>query len=217
MADQKNDLAVPRQEQHNPSVTSTIDAESANPLKGADDVERAGPNTAASWWRYLNEDIDTAQTTGQLALYCFMTGYMYVFTPTFYPIPLHTASKAMSSPSPQFSSGAASKRVTLPRYLIITCSAYRKTHAFSLPACYRPSSSLLRTFGVPRHYVPLGRSTSTNLANLLQCRRVHRPHWRPCGCPQAYMARRRHLHPGGAHHGCCYCFLEERPTEYIER
>ena len=132
-------------------------------------------------------------------------------------IPAHTVSKEMSSPSPQFSFGAVSKRVTLPRYLLITCSANRKTHAFSLPACYRPSASLLRTFGVPRHFVPQSRSTSTNFANLLQCRRVRRPHWRPYRCPQAYMAHRRHLHPGCAHHGCFYCFLEERPTKYIER
>lgn len=132
-------------------------------------------------------------------------------------IPAHTVSKEMSSPFPQFSFGAVSKLVTLPRYLIITSSPYRKTHAFSLPACYRPSPSLLRTFGIPRHFVPQSRSTSTNLADLLQCWRVRRPHWRPYRCPQACMAHRRHLHPGCAHHGCCYCFLEERPTKYIER
>ena len=72
-----------------------VDAESANPLKGAnvatkDDVERAGPNTAASWWRYLNEDVDTTQTTSQLALYCFMTGYMCVLTSTCHPTLLLT-------------------------------------------------------------------------------------------------------------------------------
>lgn len=158
MADQKNNLAVPGQEQHNlSSQTSTVDTESANPWKGAnvaakDDVERAGPNTAASWWRYLNEDVDTAQTTSQLALYCFMTGYIGVIS---------------------FSA------------IFVWCGFQK--------ACYRLSTSLLRTFGVPRHFVPQSRSTSTNLANLLQCRRVHRPHWRSCGCPQAYMAHRRHL------------------------
>ncbi|EDR00120.1 uncharacterized protein LACBIDRAFT_334394 [Laccaria bicolor S238N-H82] len=87
MADEKNYLAVPRQEHHrNPSSpTSTVDAESANPLKGEniaakDNVERAGPNTAASCWRYLNEDVDTAQTTSQLALCYFMTGYIGVIS-----------------------------------------------------------------------------------------------------------------------------------------
>jgi hypothetical protein len=82
MADHKHNLAVPRQEQHNPLKVANVAAK--------DDVERGGPNTAASWWGYLNEDVDTTQTTSQLALYCFMTGYMYVFTSTFYPIPLLT-------------------------------------------------------------------------------------------------------------------------------
>ena len=147
MADQKNNLALgPRQEQHrNPSSpTSTVDAESANPLKGAnvaakDDVERAGPNTAASWWRYLNEDVDTTQTTSQLALYCFMTGYMCVFTRYILcNTPAHTTSKEMSSPSPQFSFGAVSKRVTLPRYLLIYLLRLSQDPRFLSPSLLSP-------------------------------------------------------------------------------
>ncbi|KIJ99303.1 hypothetical protein K443DRAFT_680027 [Laccaria amethystina LaAM-08-1] len=72
MADHKHNLAVPRQEQHNPLKVANVAAK--------DDVERDGPNTAASWWGYLNEDVDTTQTTSQLALYCFMTGYIDVIS-----------------------------------------------------------------------------------------------------------------------------------------
>lgn len=40
------------------------------------DVERAGQPQAISLWQYLMQDVDPKQTTGPLAAYCFMTGYM---------------------------------------------------------------------------------------------------------------------------------------------
>ena len=42
-----------------------------------DDVEHAGfKHRTTSFWSYLMADVDPAQTTGPLAAYCFMTGYV---------------------------------------------------------------------------------------------------------------------------------------------
>lgn len=55
------------------SATSTI---VGSTLKG--DVEHAGTKSTVTLWEYLMADVDPAQTTGPLAAYCFMTGYMCV-------------------------------------------------------------------------------------------------------------------------------------------
>lgn len=44
----------------------------------AGDAERAGRGRTVSLWNYLMTDVDSKETTGPLAAYCFMTGYMYV-------------------------------------------------------------------------------------------------------------------------------------------
>lgn len=50
---------------------STIDAEGGmTPSKAA-----TTPNT---FWTHLNEEVDPSQSTGPLAAFCFMTGYMCV-------------------------------------------------------------------------------------------------------------------------------------------
>jgi hypothetical protein len=51
------------------------------------DVERAQTHQPLSLWQHLLQDVDPKQTTGPLAMYCFMTGYMYVtdYLPLRYP------------------------------------------------------------------------------------------------------------------------------------
>ncbi|KNZ82148.1 hypothetical protein J132_07733 [Termitomyces sp. J132] len=40
------------------------------------DVERGSSSSLLSFWSYLNSDVDPAQSTGPLAAFCFMTGYL---------------------------------------------------------------------------------------------------------------------------------------------
>jgi hypothetical protein len=58
---------------------STMDARNSK----ADDTELGEQGTPAhSLWTYLMADVDPAQSTGPLAAFCFMTGYMCV---SFFP------------------------------------------------------------------------------------------------------------------------------------
>jgi hypothetical protein len=54
---------------------ATVSGNSSN-----SDLERASQKRhSISLWRYLMQDVDSKQTVGPLAAYCFMTGYMCAF------------------------------------------------------------------------------------------------------------------------------------------
>lgn len=79
-------------------------------------MEQAGTKQTVTLWQYLQGDVDPAQTTGPLAAYCFMTGYMCVAL--FYPVTsVSNRREVMSYLSLPSSYGVASKLVTLPRYV----------------------------------------------------------------------------------------------------
>ncbi|KNZ79449.1 hypothetical protein J132_09825 [Termitomyces sp. J132] len=45
-----------------------------------EDVECGSSSSSPSFWTYLNSDVDPAQSTGPLAAFCFMTGYIDVIS-----------------------------------------------------------------------------------------------------------------------------------------
>jgi hypothetical protein len=60
---------------HVSTIYSTMDARNSK----ANDTELGERGTPAhSLWTYLMADVDPAQSTGPLAAFCFMTGYMCV-------------------------------------------------------------------------------------------------------------------------------------------
>ena len=64
-----------RQLSSNAAFSSLSDSKTMSNKK---DVECGSPSSSSSFWSYLNSDVDPAQSTGPLAAFCFMTGYMYV-------------------------------------------------------------------------------------------------------------------------------------------
>lgn len=58
---------------HSNSTTSTMASHTSKAVD-AEQGERANP--PPSFWTYLNSDVDPALSTGPLAAFCVMTGYM---------------------------------------------------------------------------------------------------------------------------------------------
>ncbi|KAG6864182.1 hypothetical protein C0991_011801 [Blastosporella zonata] len=53
---------------------------SSTTMSNKGDVEQGSSSSSSSFWSYLNSEVDPEQSTGPLAAFCFMTGYIDVIS-----------------------------------------------------------------------------------------------------------------------------------------